>query len=68
MTKNTTTQIINAGNIEGETYYNICRIADFTRFAFPHKAIKVLGFSLKAEKDECGNILSLKWNHCWRPL
>jgi hypothetical protein len=62
------TNIINKDNIDSETYYNLCRIANFTKYSQPHKAIKVLGFSLKVERDECNNIVELKWNHSWRPL
>jgi hypothetical protein len=57
----TTTHNITKNNIQKETFYNICKIAYFTRFAMPCEAIKDGSFSLRVLKDECGNIVALKF-------
>mgnify|MGYP003677908521 CR=1 FL=1 len=58
-------EIINAANIDGENFYNLCRIADCTRYADPIRAMAELAregspLEILVTRDDCGNIIAIQ--------
>jgi hypothetical protein len=49
--------LIDASNVVGESYFNLCRLADLLGYADPVAAIQHLRLTVQAEKDVCGNII-----------
>lgn len=47
---------VTENNIESETYYNLCKLADITRFSNPITALRVNKESVWVVKDSAGNI------------
>lgn len=48
--------VVDAQNIDLESYYNLCRISDLTYTPNPIAATKDLGYIWEVEKDIYGNI------------
>jgi hypothetical protein len=55
------TDRITAATISKESYYNVCRIADATRYANPAAAMRATGGCVDVTKDGHGNITSAEW-------
>ncbi len=51
-------EVINAGNVADEPYYNLVQLCRLTRYADPLSAIQSTGKSYRVTRDECGNILT----------
>jgi hypothetical protein len=49
---------ITADNIGQESFFNLCQLAHFTRYADPIAATQGLGLVMQVTRDDCGNITS----------
>jgi len=61
---NTTTTTLTATNIIGESYYNLCRLAEHTGYTNPRRAFEQLAkqgtpLELRVTRDDCGNIIAI---------
>lgn len=52
-------EIINQVNVGNESFYNLCRIADATKYANPISAFKAHNVTIEVEKDDCGNVVKV---------
>ena len=53
----TTTSRINSASIKKESFYNLCKISEFTRYASPERALAANHGSFEATKDAHGNVI-----------
>lgn len=53
------TQVINQTNVDNETFYNLCQLANATKYVNPIAAFKAHNVEVEVEKDDCGNIVKV---------
>jgi len=59
-TNETAPALIDANNVNAETFFNLCRLAELTAYADPAAAVRAQGLRIEVDRDDCGNITAAR--------